>query len=431
MRRTTVRFMAAAVTLVPAMHIGWKVNRTTGGNVCTVASKDACGLGEAGSAAGAFTYLNSVAIDPNTGNLYVADSANNRVQELSATGTFIAMFGWDVNETEDRRAGATQAARDLCTAASGDTCTAGMAGTAAGQLTYPASIAVAPGSNDLYVLEHAPGDFRVDKYSPEGRFEWTSGKGVNLTTGANLCTEREIERSHARCGPGAENAADSIEPAAFKFGSAYGDLLAVGGPEEKLYVGDEHRVQELAADGGWVGEILLASLSAEEESDVAALALDPSGALYVAYRVIPQASGVAGEQVNVIHKFNSEGVQVGEFAVMAQQANATASVNGLALDTASRLAVIGNEFGRGPLRRLGQLYNAAGGSRIAAFSGPSDNDGIAFNRAGDLYVAATDDQEVAVYAPEPVEALVTSPVACEVASQADPAAALNCALNMG
>ncbi len=429
MRGTTVRFMAAAVTLVPAMHIGWKVDRTTGGNVCTVASKDECGPGQAGDAAGAFTYLNSVAIDPRTGNLYVADSANNRVQELSATGTFIAMFGWDVNETEDRRASATQAERDLCTAASGDACTAGMAGTAAGQLTYPESIAVAP-SGELYVLEHAPGDFRVDKYSPDGRFEWMVGKRVNLTTGANLCTEREIERSRAKCGPGAENAAQSIEAAAFKPGSAYGDLLAVGGPEERLYVGDEHRVQELAADGSWAGEILLASLSAEEESDVAALALDPSGQLYVAYRVIPQASGVAGEQVNIIHRLNSEGVQVGEFAVVAQQANATASVNGLALDAGERLAVIGNEFGGGPLRRLGQLYDA-GGSRIAAFSGPSDNDGIAFNRDGDLYVAATDDQEVAVYVPEPVAELVTSPVMCEVASQANPAAALNCALNMG
>lgn len=419
----------APVKLVPASHIGWEVNGATGANVCTVASKDPCRSGRQGATAGGFEYPSSVAVDPRTGNLYTTDDSNNRVQELTAAGAFVAMFGWDVNETEDRLAAGSQAQKNVCTATSGDTCGPGTRGAAAGQLDYPASVAVAPDTGAVYLLETETGEDRIDKYTSTGRFLWTAGKDVNATTKANICSEREIEQSHVKCQAGAEAASDTTEPAAFKSARYDGDLLAVGGPENLLYVGDEHRVQELEADGKWRGEILLASLSSGRGSAVSALALDRYGDLYLVYSVASSPSGTGDEQANVIRKFNPHGEQIAEFSVNPRQPKATVVVNGLAVDPDGELAVIGNEIGANPVTRLGALYDAGTGLPITSFTGPSDNDGITFNGAGDLYVAATDDQEVAAYVPAPVVELVTSPVACEVGPENDQLVMFDCALN--
>ena len=419
----------APITLARSIGFGSGVNKKTGGNICTANSRGECRSGALSSEAGGFMYPNSVAADLSTGNLYVADSGNSRIQELTASGAFLAMFGRDVNATEDRQAGASPEERDVCTAASRDVCKAGVSGAGAGQLSYPGSIAVAPDTGDVYVLEVSPGDFRIDKYTSGGRFSWRIGKSVNATTKGNLCTAREVERSHVTCGAGSENSSESYEPGAFKFAQTYGDLLAVGGPEDLLYVGDEHRVQEFEADGKWKREILLSSLSSGQSSNVAALALDAGGDLYLVYHVLASASNGNEEQANVIHRFNPNGEQVAEFSVTPRQAKTTVGVNGLALDASDRLAVIGNELGVGSVTRFGSLYEASTGRHIADFTGPSDNDGISFNSDGDLYVAATDDQEVVGYVPAPLAELVMSPAPCEIGLPPDSAATFECALS--
>jgi hypothetical protein len=418
------------ITLVPSLHIGWRVNVTTGANVCRVSSRDRCRRGEKSSGTGGFEYLSSIAVDPETDNLYVTDNANERVQELTATGDFVAAFGWNVNETLDKRRHAIQMDRNVCTAASKDACTAGSVGIGPGHLNNPSSIAIGP-DGDVYVLEVSPGNFRVDKYTPAGRFVWMIGRGVNAGNRGNVCREREIARSRARCGTGAEASPVSLEPGAFKFAQSYGDLLAVGGPDGPVYIGDEHRVQEFDVNGRWRREILLASLSAARYSSVAALALDASGDLYVVYRAAVAGPNTSNESANVVRKFNPAGEQIAWFAVRPRRANATAEVNGLAVDTRGRLAVIGNELEAGSVARLGVLYEPGAEQPMAYFAGPSDNDGIAFNRAGDLYVAATDDQEAVAYVPTRVIELVASPTTCEVVSGIDPFGAFDCALSLG
>jgi DNA-binding beta-propeller fold protein YncE len=417
----------APIELVPSGHSGWQVNGTTGGNVCTVSSKDECRPGESSSEAGGFSYLNSVTVDPRTGNVYVADSANNRVQELTATGAFVAMFGWDVNETKTRQATSSQAEENVCTGASGDMCTAGVQGTAAGQLAYPAGVAVAPTTGDVYVLEISSNDFRVDKFTAGGRFVWTIGREVNTRTRGSICTEREVEQAHVRCKAGVENSTQSIEPGAFKYAQADGNLLAVGGPGELLYVGDEHRVQEFDAEGRWKGEILLASLSPKPQSVVSALALDKRGDLYLVYHVAGTEDGVQ-QRFGVIREFNPAGEQVAAFPVNPSQPNATISIVGLAIDSSDHLAVVGGETGGRSFTRIGLLYDARTGRPLTSFPLPTDNDGIAFNGDGDLYIAATDDQEVVAYAPRPMAALLQTLVACEIGIANDPSIAFNCAL---
>lgn len=398
------------IHLEPSHHIAWEADKSTGGDVCTVESHDECQSLKSTTEAGGFDYPDSVAADPRTGNMFVAEIDDDRVQELTAAGAFVSMFGGDVNKTSDKSASARQAERDVCTAASEDACGAGVGGTAIGLLDEPASVAVDPETGDFYVLEIAAGDLRVDKYTRDGRFLWRIGKDVNLTTRANLCTAQEIDLAGARCGGGRENSSDSTEHGAFKFANQSGDLLAAGGPENLLYVGDEHRVQVFGSNGEWKREILLASLSAQPHSSIVALALQRSGDLYVVYRVGPVENYLPTEHANIVRKFNPHGDQVAEYPIRARSPVSVDSINGLAIDPYGRLALIGVDVGPPPNGRFGLLLNAATGRLISEFTPPVDDDGIAFNGEDELYFATAVDQEVAVYAPALPEDLAIEPV---------------------
>jgi hypothetical protein len=64
----------------------------------------------------------SVAVDDQTGDVYVTDQGDRRVEKFTSSGQFILMFGKDVDRTNVEKAGSTEAEQNLCTAASGDTC---------------------------------------------------------------------------------------------------------------------------------------------------------------------------------------------------------------------------------------------------------------------------------------------------------------------
>jgi NHL repeat len=40
--------------------------------------------------------LTGIAVDQTTGDVYVTDQANNRIDEFSVVGSFVRAFGWDV-----------------------------------------------------------------------------------------------------------------------------------------------------------------------------------------------------------------------------------------------------------------------------------------------------------------------------------------------
>ncbi len=399
-----------------SLHIGWEADRATGGKVCSVASGHECQSHRSSTQAGGFEYPSGVATDPRTGKLYVADRANYRVQELSATGTFILMFGGGVNATQDARPGASRAQRDVCAASSGDRCRAGALGGAVGELSYPVSVAVDPTSGDVYVLENGPGDNRLDKYTSAGRFVWMVGKGVNRSTGGNFCSAREIKRYRLRCGSGAENSTHGAAAGAFRSAPQSGNLVAAGGPERLVYVGDEYRVQEFDSEGRWKREIPLVSLSAARTSAVGSLAVDENGGLYLVYKTVSSAGEALLERADVVRRLSPAGEQVGEFAVVPRLAGAEAHIDGVATDPSGRvLATIGVEVGAGFYKRFGLVYDGVSGRPIGEFPPPRDNDGLTLDGRGDLYVAATDDQEVVAYAPASAAQLATAPVACEVA----------------
>jgi hypothetical protein len=382
-------------------RIGWNADKVTGANVCTVASRDPCATHEQTNEAGGFGYPVSVAVNRRTGDVYVAEIENNRVQEFTQTGVFVAVFGWRVNKTKDSRRSATQAEKNVCTAVSGNACTVGTPGTVAGQMDAPESLAVDPRTGDVYVLQIETGDLRIDKYTPGGRFLWRIGKGVNLSSKDDLCGAREADR----CGPGVPQTGESPEPGAFKYTAQSGDLLAVD-RSGNLYVGDEHRIQAFAGDGRWLREISLTSISAQPSSSVVALALDEHGDIYLAYRTGPIENLLPSEHANIIHKFNSRGEQMGEFALIPTQPGAIDSINAMAIDGAGDLAVMGIEVGGVSHGHFGFLYHtgpslASGiqAATVTEFQPPADNDGIAFGAGEKLYITTAVDESLAVYAP--------------------------------
>ena len=113
-----------------------------------------CGLGSPGGGAGQFANgVSGIAAAAN-GDLYVADSGNQRISQFAANGDFIRSWGFGV------RTGAN--AFETCDIGTG--CQTGIAGNGAGQLQGPNGIVVTGG--DIYVAE--VNNHRVSKFTTSG-----------------------------------------------------------------------------------------------------------------------------------------------------------------------------------------------------------------------------------------------------------------------
>jgi hypothetical protein len=385
---TAMAATEAPVKEILSSHIGWETDKTTKGKICTTESKHECQPGIPSSQPGGFEFPKGIAVATG-GNVYVGDTNNQRVQELTQTGEFVSMFGKNVNSTTGG---------DTCTAASHDICKAGEGGTAAGEFGEPESVAVDQGG-DVYVLDLI--NWRVEKFTPAGEFALMFGKDVNETTGGDICTAGEI-KSGIKCKEGVRSAAGSTEHGAFKFGQFKGNLLAVGGSEELLYVGDEGRVQEFEADGKWKAEVPLPS-----ESTVTAVAVENN----------PSSLEFGDVYVNdngVILKFKSNGEKLTEFAISAD--------GGMTVDSSNRLALT-LQTG------TGSLYDGKTGQLITEFAAPFGNEGIAFNNNDELYDVSGQRHEIVRFTPLPVAELHASPVSCAPGPEHGTDATFDCSLN--
>jgi hypothetical protein len=122
-----------------------------------------------------------MAINQSTGDVYVADTGNNRVEEFDSAGKFVLAFGQGVDTNP------SAANPNVCTAASGDTCGPGAAGGGPGQFTTAAFVAVdndasSPSFGDVYVGD--TGDNLVQKFDPSGNLITVWGDGGGVACGA-------------------------------------------------------------------------------------------------------------------------------------------------------------------------------------------------------------------------------------------------------
>jgi hypothetical protein len=380
---------AASDKLAFTGQFGSQVNAATLGDLCTVESGDTCQNGLLSEASGGFDAPASVApglLAKGEAGVYVADDGNARVQEFSAAGVFVGMFGWNVDKTKVELGGAvTQAEKNVCTAVSKDTCQKGEKGGLAGQMATPESVAVDQATKEVYVLDY--NNNRVEQYTPEGTFVRMIGGEVNETAHLNHETANENVcpvKAGDTCKAGVGSTPENTVHGAFKTDISRGDLLAIGGPEDRLYVGGEGGIQEFnKATGEWVAEIKESPLSPTVA--IKAFAVDPSGDVYV----------VSG-QSNTVDKFSST-------SAPTEIKTSDEEIGALAVDPFGRIAV------HGAGSATGSLYSATG--RLLGQFGPPGGFsfvwGMTFNSNGELYVPSANNQDVEIYAPTPVAELTT------------------------
>ncbi len=267
---------------------GKGVNMTTGGNLCTAASGNTCQAGSSGGLGGEMNSPAGVATDT-SGTVYVAEVQNHRIQKFDSAGNFERMWGKGVNMTTGG---------NLCTAASGNTCQAGSPGGLGGEMSFPQSVGT-DGAGSVYVGDQV--NDRVQVFNSAGSFQRTWGKGVNMTTGGNLCTAASGDTCKAAdtsTGLGGEMddpsgvATDSAGnvyvvdqdnnriqkfDSAGNFQRAWGKDVASGGPGNtgmgfEICVAANGDTCKIGSTGGLGGEM----------NDPQALSTDPAGSVYVA-----------------------------------------------------------------------------------------------------------------------------------------------------
>jgi tripartite motif-containing protein 71 len=106
-------------------------------------------VGSYGSGAGQFGWTFGVTVD-SSGNVWATDEGNNRVEEFTGEGVFIKMFGWGVSNGE--------AKFQTCTSA----CRAGLQGSGNGEFYVPEGIAVDSKGN-IFVADR--GNHRVQEFN--------------------------------------------------------------------------------------------------------------------------------------------------------------------------------------------------------------------------------------------------------------------------
>jgi DNA-binding beta-propeller fold protein YncE len=155
-------------------------NGTTNFEICLPA--DVCrGGATSPQTGGAMSSPQGVAVNQSTGNVYVADQNNRRIQMFDAAGNFLAAFGWDV------KVGGV-ATFEICSVAT--ECKAAAPGNAgAGQFgTTMSGLAVGPGGA---VLVADTSNSRVQRFDSTGNFVSAFGWNVDPSGGSGqleVCT---------------------------------------------------------------------------------------------------------------------------------------------------------------------------------------------------------------------------------------------------
>ena len=175
--------------------------------------------GSQGGGAGQLYLPKGVATDP-SGDVYVADEADERIDEFSSAGAFMKAYGWGVSDHASKF--------ETCTS----TCQVGIAGGGAGQLNPPEGVAT-DSSGDVYVADYA--NERIDEFSFAGAFIEAYGWGV--VDGAS-----HFETCTSTCQVGLDGGGA---------GELYGTLAVATDPSGDVYVDDtiNERIEAFSAGG--------------------------------------------------------------------------------------------------------------------------------------------------------------------------------------
>ncbi len=289
-------------------------------------------FGSAGTAAGQLNTPLAMATDP-SGNLWVVDSMNNRLQKFSANGSFIEAIGFGVSDEKPEY--------EICTSG----CHIGIAGTGSGQFHAPRGIAINQSTGNIYVADSA--NNRIEEFSSSASYVTSFGtlgsglgnlkspNGMTIDSSGNLWVadsqNNRIEEFSATGTP---------ESVFGKEGSGNGELKS---PQDieisagKLIVADwgNNRIEEFSTKGEYLGQFGTPGSANGEFSNPARIAVDPlNGDLYV--------SDNLNSRVQV---FNSAGAFLGKFGSLGKGAGQFESLKSVAISATGTVytADAGNE----------------------------------------------------------------------------------------
>ncbi|HWM53875.1 MAG TPA: hypothetical protein VNO20_00590 [Solirubrobacterales bacterium] len=241
--------------------------------------------GDPASSAGGRCFVpRGIAVDPASGDIYVADQGNDRVQKFTAWGQLLRTWGWDVVASgpgDDTIAPEDEF--EICVPVNGDVCKKGIRGAGnaqIGQFGAPQGIAV-DADGDVFVVDFL--NNRVQKFNPNGDFLLMFGGNVNKTKVEALAPEAERNRCPVDPGDVCQAATQGSGSGQFGAWTLGSYITTHPGPPETIYVGDEERIQGFDTEGNYLGDLpdpegLLAGRT------VQALAVDPkTGALYAGF----------------------------------------------------------------------------------------------------------------------------------------------------
>ena len=238
-------------------------------------------LGKEGTGAGEFKEPRAIAID-SKGDIWVSDFSNHRVQEFSSSGVFIRMFGWGVKDGK--------AEEEVCTSS----CHIGIAGGGKGQFWDPYGLAF-DSKGDAWVAD--TGGNRVEELSSEGKYmaefgSKGSAKGqLDEPRGVAFDSKGNIWVADSANNRIQEFSTTTVGEALAVYGTAGAELGQFNDPialafdsKGNLWVADmsNSRLQELSSSGAYMQTIGSKGSGHGQLSGPGDLALDSTGDIWVA-----------------------------------------------------------------------------------------------------------------------------------------------------
>ncbi len=255
-------------------------------------------FGTTGSGDAQLRTPGGIAVDPSTGDIYVADTGNNRVDKFSASGEFLRAWGWGVKDDSSEL--------QTCTTS----CEIGIPGKGAGQLNGVVGVAVDPTSGDVYTVNRRDG--RVQRFTANGAFvEAFGGYGSGAGEfGSQLPSRGDIAVDAGGQVLVTDPAKNRV--AVFDSNGVFASEIATGGytvaigPGGLVYVGSEgetvgvYEFEASPAPGAWT---LKREVSLQESYGPVALAVSPvSGNL-----IAEVTAGYGASTTYALKEFDSTG----------------------------------------------------------------------------------------------------------------------------
>ena len=241
------RFFPGLVVIASVTVLLWIVPVSFASPPVTITSGD-------GSGAGQVDYASGVAIDesnlePSSGDIYVSESNNRRLDKFSSAGSFLEAWGGGVAEEPSEQEQDLREHKIIPFQTCTLICYSGAQPTTPGSMR-PSGVAVDNGPlsssyHDVYVADSV---YRVQKFGPNGEFLWMAGKGVDAGPHhpGDLCTAANVSEGDT-CGPGSQGSGQA------EFSNE--SLAAAVDGAGNVWVGDTNRIEEFSSAGVFLSEV--------------------------------------------------------------------------------------------------------------------------------------------------------------------------------